>query len=268
MSFRFGKRPEISPQIPRTERALSRVSIKPVYNVAQGTKDTFMPFELLKDSSTFTYSSATIKGVTDTLDTIVSYQTSDGFPSLVQKQDTVGGYTFGDDTDLETIIYIKSNSDYEVTQCFVQAAFATNITAYTDNGVTFDSVDFEVRAYEGTTKENYNVILKKKFLTGHAQMTGADAATIFILKAQFSGESVRSSDTIGLYFKCNNTKVITNTYQSMMLPLFSFTKTDYTKTWYQSGLANHLMPSFNAAKQPFKHEMKSYPLDDFGNPIA
>jgi len=245
---------------------LNRLSVKPVYNIAQGTKDDFFPFELLKDSKTITYSSAIIKGDTKTLDSIVSNQIAADFPSLVQKQDTIGGYTFGDDTDLETIMFMKNNSAYEVTQCFVQAAFCTYISADTSNGVTFDSIDFEVRKYLGGNLSNYDVIVKENHLTGFSQITDVDIPDIYIFKAQFGGESIDPSDTIGLYFKCNNTQVATNTYQSMLLPYFSYTKTDYTKTWYQSGMASHALPSFDSAAPAFKHELQNWPIDIFGSP--
>ncbi len=251
---------------PQTERTLNKLSIKPTFDVGADRKPDFYPFNLLKDSSTFTYSNATIKGNTKTLDSLTSYQITDGAPHLIQKQDTIGGYTFGDDTDLETIFFMKDFKPYEVTQCFVQAAFATNITAYTDNGVTFDSIDFEVRKYLGTNLTKYDTILKSNTLTGFSQMTGADAASVFIFQAQFGGQSIETSDTIGLYFKCNNTKVITNTYQSMLLPLFSFTKTDYTKVFFESGLIGHALPSFDAAQQSLKHELPNYRIDTFGAP--
>jgi len=172
---------------PLSEQSINKLSIKPTYNVGEDRKPDFFPFEVLKDSSTFTYSSATIKGTTKTLDGLTSYQITDGAPRVIQKQDTVGGFTFGDDTDLETIIFMKNFTPFEVTQCFVQAAFATNISAYTDNDVTFDSIDFEVRKYLGTNLTKYETILKSNTATGFSAMTGADAASVFIFQAQFGG---------------------------------------------------------------------------------
>ena len=246
---------------------LNKLSIKPVYDVARGTKDDFFPFEIIKASHTFTLSNAVIGGVTETLDGIVANQISSDVPALVQKQDTIGGYTFGDDTDLETIFFVKTNQSYEVTQCFVQAAFALNLSAFTDNGTTFNSIDFEVRKYLGTSLTNYDVLLTSNTPTGFSQQTGANEADIFIFKAQFSGESISTVDKIGLYFKCNNTKVGANTFQSMMLPIFPYTNTDYTKTFYQSGMASHALPSFDNAAPAFKHLISGYPIDVFGAPI-
>jgi len=245
----------------------NQLSIKPVYNIAQGTKDEFYPFEILRDALTFTYSNATIKGITETLDGVTAYQIASDIPTIIQKQDVIGGITYGDNTDLETIFYLKQNTPYEVTQCYVQAAFATNLTAFTDNGVTFDSVEFEVRKYLSTNLSNYEVIVSAKANTGFAQMVGIDAASVFIFKAQFSGESIMPTDKIGLYFKCNNTQVATNTYQSMFLPYYSFTKTNFTKTWYQSGMASHALPSLDAAAPAFKHTIVNYPIDMFGSII-
>ena len=118
-----------------------KVRIKPVYNISQGTKDDFLPFEPIKALSSFTLSSAVIDGTKDTLDTIGAFQIASDVPALVQKQDTIAGYTWGNDTELETIFFVKTNQSYEVTQCYVQAAFALNLTAFTDNGSTFNSID-------------------------------------------------------------------------------------------------------------------------------
>lgn len=244
-----------------------RISIKPTYDVARGTKDDFFPFEPIKALSSFTLSSAVIAGDQDTLDSITSYQVAADIPALVQKQDTIAGYTWGDNTQLETIFFIKTNSSYEVTQCFVQAAFAMNLTAWTDNGATFTSIDFEVRKFLGGNKTNFEVLLRRTVDTGFAEQVGADAADIYIFKAQFSGEHISPSDTIGLYFKCNVSQTATNTYQSMILPLFSYAVLDVTKTFYQSGMASHALPSFDNAAPAFKDQISGYPIDSFGSPI-
>jgi len=252
-------------QIPPTEQALNRLSIKPVYDIAAGAKLQWFPFELQKSGVTFTYSSATIKGITAALDGITSYQIGAEIPTIIQKQDTIGGFSFGDDTDLETIMYMKPKSAFEITQCFIQAAFALNISAWTDNGVVFNDVTYEVRLYKGGNLTNFNVIAREVVPTGHASL-GAVGTNIFILQAQFSGESIEPSDTIGIYFKCNNTQTATNTYQSLLLPIFAFSETDFTKTFYQSGVMTHMLPSFDAASLAIKHELLNWPIDDFGSP--
>lgn len=242
-------------------------SIKLTYDIARGTKDDFLPFEPIKAMSSFTLSNAVIDGTKDTLDAIGSFQIASDIPALVQKQDTIAGYTWGDDTQLETIFFIKTNQSYEVTQCYVQAAFAMNLSAWTSNGATFDSIDFEVRKYLGGNKTNFEVLLRTTQLTGFAQQTSADAADIWIFKAQFSGEHIEPLDTIGLYFKMNVTKVATNTYQSMLLPLFSYAVLDVTKTFYQSGMASHALPSFDNAAPAIKDQIAGYPVDSFGSPV-
>ena len=254
--------------MPPSERALNKLSIKPTYNVSQGTINEFLPFNCPLASTTMTLSSCVIGMPSDTLDSVTAYKTSSGFPQLIQKQDTVGFYTAGDDTDFERVIFIKNNVAFEVTQCFLQFAVGTVLSAYTSNGVTFDSVEVEVRAYDGNNKTNYTVAAKKKFETGFSQQTGTDAGDIYICQLQFSGASVKSSDTIGVYIKCNNTKVATCTYQSGLLPLFAFTVTDYTKPFFVSGMVTHMLPSFNAAAAAFKHELTNYPVDTFGAPIT
>jgi len=254
--------------LPRGDPVGQKISIKPVYDVSRGTKDDFLPFEPIKALSTFTLSSAVIDGIKATLDGIESYQIASDIPTIIQKQNTIGGYTWGDSTQLETIFYIKTNQSYEVTQCYVQAAFAMNLTAWTDNGSTFTSIEFEVRKYLGGNLTNFEVLLRGVQNTGFAQQVGTDAADIWIFKAQFSGEHISPQDTIGLYFKMNVTKVGTNTYQSMILPLFSYAVTDVTKPFYQSGMASHALPSFDNAAPAFKDQIANYPLDGWGSPIV
>lgn len=245
--------------------ALNKLTIKPVYDIAVGQKSLFYPFTVMRASQVLTggYAASTILGNTETLDSITSYEITSDWPEIVQKQDTIQGYSWGDDTDLEVIFFMRPRYSFEIVNCFIQAAFAMNISAYTDNGVTFDSVDFEVRKYHGNNTTNYDQVLRKNFVTGHNQReaTGAD---IFLLQTSFQSESVDPSDTLGLYFKCNNTKVITSTYQSLMLPWFSWTETDNTKSFYQSGVMSHELPSFDAAALPFKHELQNWPIDIFG----
>ncbi len=247
------------------ELALNKLSIKPVYDIASGAKLQWWPFDLVKASQTFTYSGATILSKTATLDSVTAYQIADEMPTKSEKNDTIGGFSFGDNTNFEAILFLKPNSAFEITQCFIQAAFAMNISAFTDNGVTFDSVEYQVRLYNGGATKRYKIIAGGTESTGHNQRTGT-GADIYILQAQFSGESIQPTDTIGLYFKCNNTQVITNTFQSLLLPWFSFTETDYTKSWYQSGMMSHVLPSFDNAAPAFKHELQNWPIDDFGSP--
>jgi len=254
--------------MPHGETVQPRISIKPTYDVARGTKDDFLPFEPIKAMHSFTLSNAVIDGTKDTLDSIGAFQIASDIPSIVQKQDTIAGYTWGDNTELETIFFMKTNSSYEVTQCYVQAAFAMNLSAVSSNGSTFDSIDFEVRKYLGGNKTNFEVLLRAQVNTGFAQQTTTDAADIYIFKAQFSGEHISPSDTIGLYFKMNITQVATNTYQAMLLPLFSYAILDVTKTFYQSGMASHALPSFDNAAPAFKDQISGYPIDSFGSPIV
>jgi len=251
--------------MPSGDTQVGKVSIKPTYDVSSGTKDDFLPFEPIRAMHSFTLSNAVIAGTTETLDGITSYQIASNIPAIIQKQDTIAGYTWGDNTQLETIFFLKNNQSYEVTQCFVQAAFAMNLSAFTDNGATFTSIDFEVRKYLGTNLTNYDIMLRQTQSTGFAEQTGTDAADIYIFKAQFSGVSISPQDKIGLYFKCNVSQTATNTYQSMILPLFSYAITDVTKTFYQSGMASHTLPSFDNAAPAFKDHISGYPIDVFGS---
>jgi len=245
--------------------ALNKLTIKPVYDISSGRKNYFYPFTVMRASQALTggYAASTILGNTDTLDTITSYEITSDWPEIVQKQDTIQGYSWGDNTDLEVIFYMRPRYSFEIVNCFIQAGFAMNISAYTDNDVTFDSVDFEVRKYRGENTANYYKMATKNFATGHNART-ATGADIYLLQTSFQAESIDPSDTIGIYFKCNNTQNATNTYQSLILPWFSWTETDNTKSFYKSGLMSHELPSFDAAALPFKHELQNWPIDTFG----
>lgn len=249
-------------QVPATERSLNKLSIKAVYDIAKGSNEKWYGFNAVKDMQTFTYSSATIKGTSTTLDSVVSYEQASDWPEVIQKQNTIGGYSWGDDTNLETIFFIKPKNPYEVTQCFVKLGLAMNISAHSSGNFKFDSVDFEVRKFLGTQLKNYAVIAKGNQATGHANLA-ATGTQIYIFETSFSGESILPSDTLGLYVKMNVT-TDTGTRQEILLPFWSYAKTDTTKPWYLSGMMSHELPSFDAAAPAFKHELQGWPIDVFG----
>lgn len=252
---------------PRDLVALNKLSVKPVFDVSHGTNNDFMPFESLLDGNEVTYSDSTILGDTSTLDSVTADQITSGMPTLIQKQNTVLMIDAGDDTQFERIFFMKTNSAYEVSQCYVQVMFGAVITAYTSNDITFNSIDFEVRRYLGTNLNKYETLLARNQVTGHGTITAIDLPDLYLFKAQFSGVSIRPEDKIGLYFKLNITQNATNTYRCGYFPMFSFAKTNGTKTWYQSGIANHNLPSFDAANESIKHEIPSAPIDIFGAPV-
>jgi len=245
----------------------NKISIKPVYNVAQPIMPSFQPFEQSLAQKTFTYSSAVVTSPTETLDSLTAYQIANGFPKVLQKLNTIPLLTNGDDTALETIFYFKPNQNFEITQCFLQFAVGMYLSAWTSNGATFTDLDVEVRVYQGTEKTKYITVAAQKFSTGFSEQGGADAGDVFICQMQFSGVSVSAQDTIGIYIKATVAQDATNTFQCGILPFYSFSPEDVTKSFYESGIVTHAMPSLNASAQAFKHEIQNFPLDSFGAPF-
>jgi len=242
----------------------NKFTIKPVFDIAKGATVDFIPFELPKAMQDLTgnLSGSTILTATRALDTITAYQSTSGLPRIWSKQNTIGGFSFGDDTQLETTIFIQPKSSHEITQCFVSAAFAMNISAHTSGNFSFDSLDFEARVYLGGSLTKYETIFKTKAITGHGNLA-ATGSQIYIFQGQFGGMSMDPKDTLGLYFKMNTT-VDTGTRQELLLPAFSWSVTDTYKFYYQSGMIGHTIPSLNAAAQVFKNQKRGYDIDVFG----
>jgi len=246
--------------------ALDQLSIKPVYNVSEGTNQLWFPFQTPKAYKDVTYSAGVMKGGTETLDTIESYETTSDLPSSLSKFDTVGLYTWGDDTDMDVIFYIKPRLPFEVTQCFVQAMFGFNVSAWTSGGFAMGDILMEVLLFHNTELTSYNSIFKKTFATGHAEL-GATGLQQFLLQGAFSGESIDPSDKIGLHFKMiPGGDLADGTYQSGLFPLYAWNVTNTEKLFYESGMMSHMLPSLDAANQAFKHQMASSPIDIFGDP--
>jgi len=252
--------------VPHNNDALNQFSIKPVYDVAHGTNQLWFPFQLPLAYKDLTYSSATMKGLTETLDSVTAYETTSDMPSTLSKFDTVGMYTFGDDTEMDVMFFIKPRSPFEVTQCFVQAMLGFNVSAWVSGNFNMGAIVMEVLLFHNTQLSSYNSIFKKTFETGHANL-GATGLQLFNLQGSFSGESIDPSDKIAIHLKMNTTGSQTDgTFQSGLLPLYAWNITNTEKLFYESGMMSHMLPSLDAAQQTFKHQMSSSPIDIFGDP--
>jgi len=252
--------------VPRDTNALNQFSIKPVYNVAQGTKDNWYAFQTPLAYKDVTYSAGTMKGTTETLDSVTSYETTADLPSGLSKFDTVGMYNFGDDTNMDVIFFIKPRSPFEVTQCYIQAMFGFNVSVWTSGNFNMGALVLEVLLFHNTETSSYNSIFKKTFETGHVDLA-ATGLQQFLLQGSFAGDSIDPNDKIGLHFTMNTTGNQTDgTFQSGLFPLYAWNVTNTEKLWYESGMMSHALPSLNSALPAFKNQMGSSPLDVFGDP--
>jgi len=245
---------------------LDKFSIKPVYDVAHGTNQLWFPFQLPLAYKDLTYSTAVMKGGTQTLDGVTSYETTSDLPSSLSKFDTVGMYNFGDDTNMNVIFFIKPRSPFEVTQCFIQCMLGFNVSSWTSGGFGMGNIVLEILLFHGTDISSYNSIFKKTFVTGHADLA-ATGTQLYNLQGAFSGESIDPIDKIGIHLKMEPSGDLADgTYQSGLLPLYAWNVTNTEKLFYESGMMSHALASLDSAQQAFKHQMSSSPLDIFGDP--
>lgn len=243
-----------------------KLSIKPTYNVSQGTINNFVPLDIQKDLVSFNYPDTTILTATETLDGVTSYQSTDGLSRVLTNLDLISGYSFGDDTQLDFIQFVKPFSSFEVSQCFINAAFTMNVSAYTSGNFSFDSLDLDVLIFDGTNIASSKSAYNQTFVTGHGNLAAVGSQT-YILQAQFGGLSVKQSDKIGFRFRMN-TSVGVGTRQELLLPFYSWTPTAGNKKFYESGISTHALPSFNNAQAALKHQVRGFPVDGFGAAVT
>jgi len=258
LSFRFQQAPQ-----PILESG--KLSIKPVYNVSQGAITDFVPLEAQLALVSFNYPDTTIAINTETLDSVTAYQSTSGTNRVLSNIDTISGYSFGDDTQLDYIMFVKPFSSFEITQCFINAAFTLNVSAYTSGDFSMDSIDLDVLSFDGTSTASSKTIFNTRFTTGFGNLTAAGTQT-YIMQAQFGGNSIKASDKLGFRFRMN-VSVGVGTRQELLLPFFYWTATAGNKKMYESGISTHMLPSFDAAQAAFKDQLRSFPIDTFGAPI-
>lgn len=252
--------------MPRDDNALNQFSIKPIYDVAHGTNQQWFPFQLPLAYKDVTFSNGTMKGLTETLNSVTAYETTSDLPSTLAKFDTVGMYDFGDDTNMDVIFFVKPKSPFEVTQCFISAMFGMNVSVWTSGNFNMGSILLEILLFHNTELTSYNTIFKRTYETGHADLA-ATGLQLFNLQGSFSGDSIDTSDKIGMHFKMTTTGSQTDgTFQSGLFPLYPWNITNTEKLWYESGLMSHALPSLDSALQAFKHQLSSSPIDVFGDP--
>lgn len=243
----------------------NKLSIKPTYNISQGAVIDFVPLDIQRDMVSFNYPSTTVLTNTETLDSITSYQSTSATNRILTNIDTVSGYSFGDDTQLDFILFVKPFSSFEILQCFINAGFTLNVSAYTSGNFSFDSVQLDVLLFNGTETASTQNVFNTTFTTGHGNLTAAGTQT-YIVQAQFGDVSIRPFDKIGFRFRMN-VSVGVGTRQELLLPFYSWSATSGNKKFYESGISTHALPNFDNAAPALKNQMRSFPIDTFGAPL-
>jgi len=242
----------------------NKLSIKPTYNISQGAIIDFVPLQVQANMRSFNYPDTTVLTATETLNGITSYQTTNGTNRLYSNIDTISGFDFGEDTQMDFIQFIKPFSSFEITQCFINAGFTMEVSARSAGTYTFTSIDLDVLLFDSTGITSRRTIFNTRFETGHAGLAATGTET-YIVQAQFGDVSIRPSDKIGFRFRSNVTEG-TGDYHMLMLPFYYWSPTSGNKIGYESGITTHALPDFDNAAPAIKNQIRSYPIDTFGAP--
>jgi len=243
----------------------NKLSIKPTYNISQGAIKDFVPLQVQSDMRSFNYPDTTVLTATETLDSITSYQTTDATSRLLSNIDTISGFDFGTDTQMDFIQFVKPFASFEILQCFINAGFTMEVSARSAGSFSLDSIQLDVLLFDNTGIASRETVFNTTFITGHAALSAVGTQT-YIVQAQFGDVSIRPFDKIGFRFRSNVT-VGTGDYHMLLLPFYYWSPTSGNKIGYESGISTHALPDFDNAAPALINQKRSFPIDTFGAPL-
>lgn len=215
----------------------------PVYDNSTFGQDVFIPINLQTDATT-TFIETSITGdaaatvyihypdsnaagkVTPIDDNDEVFMAANTFLMVGPANKTAFTRTFSWTPDMNAMVYKVS----------LQLAVAINASAWTSGTVSLGSV--QVSAIErNTLRQLVPTLTFPDITTG----LGATGTNICIIQADFTQKfPVYSTSPIDITITINSSATGTNTWQSGILPLFPWNKTNVMKTWSASGIKFHV----------------------------
>ncbi len=239
--------------------------VTPTYDLSNYGKDLFIPLnDAGTNTQTFTNSSATI--IRNQLDLLGG--TDNGvevydYPSVIANEDTLVMWHAGNDTQFSRTYRYSPDAQAIITKLYLNIAFALNISAFTDNGVTFNSVDVTVTERANDDGTGDRQLFTQTYPTGHNQL-GATGTDIFILSAVVGDLVIKKNLPLDILFVTNMTKVGTNTRQEGIVPFFSWNPVSAVKPYSLSGYGLHVMTSYDNAQPILRQDIKGFTQNIFG----
>lgn len=214
-----------------------------VYDESTFGQDVFIPFQLQTDATT-TFVETTITGdatatvyihypdsnsagkVTPIDDNDVVFMANNTFLMVGPANNTAFTRTFSWTPDMNAMVYKTS----------LQLAVAINCSAYTAGNVLLGSV--QIKAVERNTQRVLVDTITFPDITTALTATGTN---ICIIQADWLVKyPLYTTSPIDITLTINSSKTATATFQSGILPLFCWNKTNVMKTWSASGIKFHV----------------------------
>ena len=148
-------------------------------------------------------------------------------------------------------------------------AFIINISSFTSGTLLFDSVDVSITQRQNDDGRGDKVLFQNTFATGHGTLAAA-TADIFILSAVFGDLNLTKNLPLDFRFEINVTEASKMyTYQTGIVPFFSYNPTTGVKPYSLSGIGLHVNADFDNAQLVMRKAgstTKNYFINDFGTP--
>ena len=141
----------------------------------------------------------------------------DRIPQTLTNIDKMAYQRSADDTDFDATFQWIPEASGKIDKFFINIATLMHITAWTSNGVTFNSVTITITRTGGNDE-----LYREVFPTGLAQAGDDEDADLFIVSQPVWGADlrIRAGNPINIRVQTANTKVATNTFHSGLCPIF------------------------------------------------
>ena len=230
--------------------------IKPVYDVASYGED----LNIQLGTDTLTLQSITPSTSTFDQHTHDSVFTMDDQDIIISDTDTIGLAHEGDNTAFDRTYQWQADMSAYAYKTEIQAAFATNVSAYTSGSIDLDSVRYVLTQHkpDGTL---ISTIFDK---THDATLTALSATGTIIFIDHLEvvlPVKITNSNIIRLQIIVNETVSGTNTRQVGILPFYCYQAAAVNKIFTTSQLKFHVHPTLDHAFPVFRDQSIQEGLD-------
>ncbi len=160
---------------------------------------------------------ADLNALTRTSEAVGTVTSVDRCPQTISNIDTMAYQTPADDTDFDETFQWVPEASGKVDKFFINMAGLMHISAFTSNGVTFESMTLTITKQGGD-----DVLWQQVFPTGLGQRGVDEDADLFIVQEAIWGSNlrVRAGNPLDIRVQTTNVQVATNTFDTGLVPLF------------------------------------------------
>lgn len=247
------------------------ILVTPTYNLAEYGKDLFIPLTSSVGANTRTIANnnATILRNTFTAGAAATTgEEIDDYPTVIANEDTLTMCHDGNDASYDRVFRYNPDAQARLSKIYMNVAFSVVMSAFTSGTLQFDSVDVTVTERENDSGIGDKIVFSNTFATSHGTIGAIDVADIFILSAVFGDIDLTKNLPLDFRFEINVTEASkVYTYQTGIIPFFSYNPVSAVKSYSLSGLGMHLNTDLDNAQTVLRKAglgTKGYFINDFG----